>query len=283
MPELPEVETVRRGLARVMEGATIARVVVRRGDLRRPLPAQFAERLAGRRVEALERRAKYLILRLDDGNALLVHLGMSGRMVIDGGNIARFAHDVGPLEAHEHVVVTLANGAVVRYADPRRFGLMDLVAQPALRDHPLLARLGPEPTDPGFDGAALADRLAGRRTPIKAALLDQTVVAGLGNIYVCESLYRAGLSPRRLARTVQGGRADALAAAIHAVLDEAIEAGGSTLRDHRLPSGELGYFQHRFQVYGREGEPCPGCACGRGVRRIVQAGRSTFYCAARQR
>ncbi|MBM3487889.1 MAG: bifunctional DNA-formamidopyrimidine glycosylase/DNA-(apurinic or apyrimidinic site) lyase [Alphaproteobacteria bacterium] len=283
MPELPEVETVRRGLARVMDGATIARVVVRRGDLRRPLPPRFAERLAGRRVEALERRAKYLIVRLDDGNALLVHLGMSGRMVIDGGTIARFAHDVGPLAAHEHVVIALANGTVVRYADPRRFGLMDLVAGAALADHPLLARLGPEPTDAAFDGRALARRLAGKRTPIKAALLDQTVVAGLGNIYVCESLFRAGLSPRRLARTIGGARADALAAAIHRVLDEAIAAGGSTLRDHRLPSGELGYFQHRFQVYDREGEPCPGCDCGRFIRRIVQAGRSTFYCAARQR
>jgi formamidopyrimidine-DNA glycosylase len=283
MPELPEVETVRRGLLAVMEGRRFARVTVRRGDLRRPFPARFAERLVGRTVTTLGRRAKYLIARLDDGNALLVHLGMSGRMVIDGASVGRFAHGSNTGDAHEHVVFEMADGPAIRFSDPRRFGLMDIAAIDALESHPLLAHLGPEPTGEDFTGAVLAARLTGKRTPIKAALLDQTVVAGLGNIYVCESLFMAGLSPRRIAATVQGERADRLASAIRAVLAEAIEAGGSTLRDHVAPSGEIGYFQHRFRVYDREGEPCAGCDCGGAIRRIVQAGRSSFYCARRQR
>jgi formamidopyrimidine-DNA glycosylase len=287
MPELPEVETVRRGLDAALAGRTIARVEVRRSDLRRPLPADFARRVAGRRVLGIGRRAKYLTVSLDDGTVLLAHLGMSGRMVIEPprgpaipppATLLRAAH-----VTHAHVVFEADDGTIVRFSDPRRFGLMELVPAAALDEHPLLAHLGPEPVGNGFDGKALAARLAGKHTPIKAALLDQRVVAGLGNIYVCESLYRARLSPRRLALTVQGGRADRLAAAIRAVLAEAIAAGGSSLRDHVMPSGELGYFQHAFEVYGREGEPCPGCRCGGAVKRIVQSGRSTFYCAVRQR
>jgi len=278
MPELPEVETIRRGLAAVLEGRRIARVTVRRSDLRRPLPAGFAGRVEGRRIIGIGRRAKYLLISLDDDTVLLAHLGMSGRMVIENGAATRAAH-----LTHAHVSFEADDGTIVRLYDPRRFGLMDLVPAAALDAHALLARLGPEPTGNEFDGTLLAARLAGKRTPIKAALLDQRVVAGLGNIYVCESLYRSGISPKRLAKTVQGERAERLAQAIRAVLADAIAAGGSSLRDHVSATGELGYFQHRFEVYDREGQPCPGCDCGKGVRRIVQSGRSTFYCAARQR
>ena len=278
MPELPEVETVRRGLARAMEGRRIDGVRVARRDLRRPLPADFEQRLTGRTVTSVGRRAKYLTVRLDDGGVLLAHLGMSGRMIVDESG-------AGPhgLADHEHVTFVLGNRTFVRFADPRRFGMMDWVAEGALADHPLIAHLGPEPTGTDFDGARLWGLLEGRRTPIKAALLDQRVVAGLGNIYVCESLFQSGISPRRLAANVGPVRAGRLARAIRETLDSAIEAGGSTLRDHAAPDGELGYFQHRFRVYGREGEPCPGCDCGGAVRRIVQSGRSTFYCARRQR
>jgi len=278
MPELPEVETIRRGLAAVLEGRRIARVTVRRTDLRRPLPAGFAGRVEGRRITGIGRRAKYLLISLDDDTVLLAHLGMSGRMVIENGAATRAAH-----LTHAHVSFEADDGTIVRFSDPRRFGLMDLVPAAALDSHVLLAGLGPEPTGNEFDGALLAARLAGKRTPVKAALLDQRVVAGLGNIYVCESLYRSGISPKRLAKTVQGERAERLAGAIRAVLADAIAAGGSSLRDHVSATGELGYFQHHFEVYDREGQPCPGCDCGKGVRRIVQSGRSSFYCAARQR
>lgn len=281
MPELPEVETVRRGLARAMEGRRIDGVRVARRDLRRPLPPDFEERLTGRTVTAVGRRAKYLTIGLDDGGVLLAHLGMSGRMIVDeNGPDARPSH---PLANHEHVTFVLGNRTFVRFADPRRFGMMDWVADGALADHPLIAHLGPEPTGVEFDGDRLWRLIEGKRTPIKAALLDQRVVAGLGNIYVCESLFEAGISPRRLAANVGLARAGRLARAIRETLASAIDAGGSTLRDHVAPDGELGYFQHRFKVYGREGEPCPGCDCGGAVRRIVQSGRSTFYCAARQR
>lgn len=281
MPELPEVETVRRGLARAMEGRRIDGVRVARRDLRRPLPPDFEERLTGRTVTAVGRRAKYLTIGLDDGGVLLAHLGMSGRMIVDeNGPDAPPSH---PLANHEHVTFVLGNRTFVRFADPRRFGMMDWVADDALADHPLIAHLGPEPTGAEFDGDRLWRLIEGKRTPIKAALLDQRVVAGLGNIYVCESLFEAGISPRRLAANVGPARADRLARAIRETLASAIDAGGSTLRDHVAPDGELGYFQHRFKVYGREGEPCPGCDCGGAVRRIVQSGRSTFYCAARQR
>jgi formamidopyrimidine-DNA glycosylase len=283
MPELPEVETVRRGLVPVLEGRRLLGVTARRRDLRFRLPRDFARRLEGRRVEAVGRRGKFLLLHLDDGWVVLIHLGMSGR-------IRCFPAAAGPPPppaAHDHVVFETDAGASLRFNDARRFGFIDLCRAADLPRHPMLSRLGPEPLTDGFDGAGLAARLGGRRTAIKSALGDQSVVAGLGNIYVSESLFRAGLSPKRLADTVKGRRAERLAAAIRAVLEDAIAAGGSTLRDHRRPDGELGYFQHRFAVYGRAGQRCPGCACdvGRtgGIRHIVQAGRSTFYCATRQR
>ncbi len=280
MPELPEVETVRRGLARAMEGRRIDGVRVARRDLRRPLPADFEQRLVGRTVTGVGRRAKYLTIGLDDGGVLLAHLGMSGRMIVDDDGRGRAP---GRFANHEHVTFVLGNRTFVRFADPRRFGMMDWIPEGGLAGHPLLAGLGPEPTGADFDGARLARLLEGRRTPVKAALLDQRVVAGLGNIYACESLFAAGISPRRQAANIGRTRAGRLARAIRETLASAIAAGGSSLRDHAAPDGELGYFQHRFKVYGREGEPCPGCDCGGAVRRIVQSGRSTFYCAARQR
>lgn len=276
MPELPEVETVCRGLAARLLGRRLAGVELRRPDLRRPIPPDFVARVAGRRVERIGRRAKYILLTLDDGTVVLAHLGMSGRMLLTPGR-------PNALDPHDHLVMTTDDGWTVRFNDARRFGLLDLATETTIAGHPLLAGLGPEPLDQAFTGPALAERLAGKQTPIKAALLDQTVVAGVGNIYACEALFRARISPRRLAAHVQGGRADRLAAAIRAVLLEAIEAGGSSLRDHLQPSGELGYFQHRFLVYDREAEPCPTLGCGHVVRRLVQGGRSTFYCAHCQR
>jgi formamidopyrimidine-DNA glycosylase len=280
MPELPEVETVRRGLAPVLEGRTLLRVCVRRRDLRFPVPRRLAAELTGAVVRSLERRAKYILIRFVGGRVAILHLGMSGRIRISHGAPP-------PLETHDHIVLETDGGVTIVFNDPRRFGSLLLSSDNAVADHKLLAGLGPEPLDPTFDGPALAVRLRGRNTPIKAALLDQRTVAGLGNIYVCESLFRAGISPKRRAGTVQGDRAVRLAAAIKAVLNDAIAAGGSTLRDHRRPDGELGYFQHHFAVYGRPGAACPGCSCdiGRtgGIGHIVQTGRSTFYCARRQR
>ena len=276
MPELPEVETVRRGLAPVLDGHRLIRVQARRPDLRRPLPDDFAGRIEGRRVLSCGRRGKYLLIHLDDGRVLIVHLGMSGRILI-------FRDRAPPLDAHDHVIFETDGGVTIRYNDQRRFGLMALARADSLESHPLLAGLGPEPLGNAFGGRILAQRLAHRSSPLKSALMDQSVVAGLGNIYACESLFRAGLSPRRRAGTVGPVRARRLADAIRRVLGEAIEAGGSSLRDHRLPSGELGYFQHAFAVYGRDGESCPGCTCGGAIRRIVQSGRSTFYCPLRQR
>jgi len=280
MPELPEVETVRLGLARVLEGRRLASVRAMRPDLRFPFPDDFEDRLRGRRVERLNRRGKFLLMDLDNGTTLIAHLGMSGRFRIYKSNPPE-------LERHDHVVFDIEGGASVRFNDPRRFGFMDLADTNALADYKMLKNMGPEPLANDFNGPELAIRLKGRRTPVKAALLDQSVVAGLGNIYVAEALFRAGLSPKRTAATVQGGRAEKLARAICDVLGDAIAAGGSSLRDHRQPSGELGYFQHSFAVYGREGEACPGCDCdlGRtgGIRRITQSGRSTFYCAHKQR
>ncbi|ACJ00418.1 bifunctional DNA-formamidopyrimidine glycosylase/DNA-(apurinic or apyrimidinic site) lyase [Rhodospirillum centenum] len=290
MPELPEVETVRRGLEMKIAGRVLVRVAQYRPDLRFPLPERFAARLTGLRVAGLFRRAKYLLIRLE-GSAegplvWLVHLGMSGTLVVRRG-------PPGPPGPHDHLVFETdpppgeAQGWVVTYNDVRRFGFMDLFPEALLDSHPMLACLGPEPLGNGFDAEELSRRLAGKITPIKAALLDQTVVAGLGNIYVCESLFRAGISPRRLAHTVAGRRAGRLVPAIRDVLTEAIAAGGSSLRDYVQSDGELGYFQHSFKVYGREGEPCPGCDCDPvrtgGIARIVQSGRSTFYCPRHQR
>ena len=274
MPELPEVETVMRGLQGPLTGRRLTRVTQRRADLRWPLPENFAARLQGRRVERMERRAKYILAHLDDGMVWLIHLGMSGRIYIGPGPAP-------PAAAHEHVTIETDGGHVVRYEDARRFGMMDLVPGEAAASHRLLAGLGPEPLGNAFNDAVLSAALAGKKTPIKAALLDQTIVAGLGNIYVCEALFRAQISPRRLAHTVAGRRAIRLVPAIRDVLTQAIAAGGSTLRDYVQASGELGYFQHAFQVYDREGKAC--IACTRPIRRIVQSGRSSFFCGHCQR
>lgn len=280
MPELPEVETVVRGLRPHLEGRRLVRVVQRRADLRFPLPENFAARLEGRRVLGVDRRAKYILVRLEGEETLMCHLGMSGRMVLLADNGA-------PLAAHDHVVFETDAGMAIRFNDARRFGMMDLVASDRLTAHRLLCALGPEPLGNQFNGTTLAAALKNRRTPIKAALLDQRVVAGLGNIYVCEALFFAGLSPRRQAYTVQGVRAERLAWAVRDVLMRAIEAGGSSLRDYVQADGELGYFQHHWAVYDREGQACPNCVCelgaGGGVRRRVQSARSTFYCPVRQR
>lgn len=275
MPELPEVETVRRGLALKMTGRRIVEAELRRQDLRRPFPPMLARTLTGAKIGRLARRGKYILIELDDNGTLLLHLGMSGRITAGPGGT--------PHATHDHVVLTLDDGTVVRFNDARRFGLLDYMLRGEEAAHPLLAGMGPEPLEPGFDAPYLAAKLAGKMTPIKAALLDQKVVAGLGNIYVCEALYRAEVSPRRLAAAVTGARVRKLAAAIKATLSDAIEAGGSSLRDYVQADGELGYFQHKWAVYGREGEPCPGCTCKEGVRRIVQSGRSTFFCAKKQR
>jgi formamidopyrimidine-DNA glycosylase len=279
MPELPEVETVRRGLAPKLVDRRIVRVVQRRKDLRLPFPKKFAERVQGRRVLGIDRRAKYLLLRLDDGNTLIAHLGMSGRMTLHDAKSAA-EH---PLDRHDHVVLDTDEGWQVRFNDARRFGLMLLEPDAAVKDHKLFKGLGPEPLDDSFDGAALAARLKGRRTPIKAALLDQRTLVGVGNIYACEALFLAGISPKRSAHTVQGERAERLVTAIKQVLLRSIDDGGSTLRDHVQPGGELGYFQTRFNVYDRAGAICPTPGCARPVRRLVQGGRSTFYCTRCQR
>ena len=278
MPELPEVETVMRGLAARLDGRVIVRAEVRRPGLRWAFPEGLAARLQGARVLGFRRRAKYMLMRLEGGDSVLIHLGMSGRMLIRarGANVAT---------PHEHVVLETDDGWEVGFVDPRRFGSMDLVRTASEDAHRLLAGLGPEPLDAAFSPRVLRAALEGRRTPVKAALLDQRIVAGLGNIYVCEALYRAGISPTKLAGEV-AGRAARLVREIKATLTEAIAAGGSSLRDYVQPSGELGYFQHAWRVYGREGEACAGCPglprC-EGIARMVQGGRSTFYCPVRQR
>lgn len=288
MPELPEVETVRRGLAPALEGRRIRRAIQRRPDLRYPLPERFAERLTGRRVERLDRRAKYILARLEGGEVLLIHLGMSGRFTIHpphgrGEAPGNFHHDAPEGGAgaapHDHIVLDMEDGTRIVYSDHRRFGFMDLIAEADLDANKHLASLGPEPLGNAFSAATLSERLKGRRAPIKAALLDQHTVAGLGNIYVCEALFRAGISPRRMAASVAGPqRSERLARAIREVLNEAIAAGGSTLRDYAHTDGELGYFQHSFAVYDREGQACSKPGCGGTVKRITQSGRSTFYC-----
>lgn len=283
MPELPEVETVRRGLEPVMVGRIIVRTEVRRPDLRWPLPQDMATRLTGQRVERLRRRSKYILADLSSGETLIVHLGMSGRMLISGRQIGEFHHPHPAPQKHDHVVLDLDGGARVTFNDPRRFGAMDLVRTDEAEAHWLLAVLGPEPLGNAFDEDYLAERLRSRNTPIKAALLDQRVVAGLGNIYVCEVLYRAGISPRRKAGRISEARLRAIVPVIREVLREAIEAGGSSLRDYRQADGELGYFQHTFRVYDREGQPCQTPGCGGTVSRIVQSGRSSFYCPICQR
>jgi formamidopyrimidine-DNA glycosylase len=261
-----------------LAGRRILRLTQRRRDLRLPLPPHFAQRIEGRTVTGIERRAKYMLWRLDDGYTLVVHLGMSGRLQLLDGTSSEAAFDT-----HDHVVFDVEGGWQIRFNDARRFGLMLLLRDAEVVGHRLFRPLGPEPLDEAFDGPALAARLKGKRTPIKSALLDQRVLVGVGNIYACEALHQAGISPRRLAHSVAGDRADRLAAAIKDVLRRSIADGGSSLRDHLQPNGELGYFQTHFAVYDREGMPCTGCTCAKGVRRIVQAGRSTFYCPVKQR
>ena len=284
MPELPEVETVRRGLAPAMVGARIEAVELRRGDIRFPFPQKFRERLSGRRIEALDRRAKYLLVRLDSGETLIAHLGMSGSFRIEDAFVGEFHHPRSKDPKHDHVVIHLDNGKVVTFNDPRRFGFMDLATAGGLDAHPRLMGLGHEPLAETFDAARLAALFAGSRAPLKSALIDQKRIVGLGNIYACEALWRARLKPFRPAGDLANARggatkaATALAKAIRAVLEEAIEAGGSTLRDHRQADGELGRFQHHFDVYDREGKPCRRARCGGTITRDARSGRSTFYC-----
>jgi len=286
MPELPEVETVRRGLQPAMEGARFVHVETRRGDLRVPFPKNFVQRIEGQTVIGLGRRAKYLLADLSSGEVLLMHLGMSGSFRVrdngEEGTAGRYHHERATHQAHDHVVFKMSSGAVITFNDPRRFGLMLLIPRNELADHRLMKDIGPEPLGNAFDAALLASACRGKRTSLKAALSDQKVVAGLGNIYVCEALFRARLSPKRMASTIASRdgkpnqRAETLVTAIKAVLSDAIRAGGSSLRDHRRTDGALGDFQHNFQVYDRAGEPCPGCK-GK-IKRIVQGGRSTFFC-----
>jgi len=293
MPELPEVETVKRGLQPVLVGRRIKSAVVRRKDLRVAFPEKLGARLTGRTVLSLRRRAKYILADLDDGETLIVHLGMSGRFTIypagsnEGAMLGEFHHETPEAAAgagkHDHLLLETEDGVRVVYNDHRRFGLMLLELTGGIDEHKLFAGLGPEPLAPPLDGKTLTRLLAGKATPIKAALLDQRVVAGLGNIYVSEALSRAGISPKRAAGTISAQRIAKLAEAVTAVLNDAIAAGGSTLRDHAQPSGELGYFPHSFRVYDREGAPCPTPGCKGVIKRIVQAGRSTFYCAVCQR
>jgi formamidopyrimidine-DNA glycosylase len=288
MPELPEVETVRRGLEPAMVGARIVEVEQRRPDLRFPFPERFAERLAGQTVTSLGRRAKYLLADLSSGEVLIMHLGMSGRFLVEkdgaAGRPGEFHYEAGNGKAHDHVVFRLSNGASVTYNDARRFGFMDLVARSELDACRHFGGMGIEPLGNELSGEAVARLFEGKRTPLKAALLDQRLIAGLGNIYACEALFRAGLHPEAPAGSLadrRGGptsKAHELAAIIRDVLTEAVAAGGSTLRDHAQVDGSLGYFQHTFRVYDREGEPCAAPGCGGTVARLVQSGRSTFYC-----
>ncbi|MEQ6202983.1 bifunctional DNA-formamidopyrimidine glycosylase/DNA-(apurinic or apyrimidinic site) lyase [Sulfitobacter sp. HNIBRBA2951] len=283
MPELPEVETVRRGLAPVMEGAVIARADVNRPDLRWPFPERMAQRLTGQRVERLRRRSKYVLADLSSGETLLIHLGMSGRMLISGDPLGKFVHDHPAPEKHDHVVFHMENGSRITFNDPRRFGAMDLMETAREAEHKLLAVLGPEPLGNDFYDSILVEAFKGRNTPVKSALLDQRIVAGLGNIYVCETLFRAGISPKRKAGRIAAAKVAAMVPIIRDVLAEAIEAGGSTLKDFKQADGELGYFQHSFDVYGREGEACKRAGCDGQIARVVQSGRSSFYCPACQR
>jgi len=274
MPELPEVETVRRGLAPVMEGFVFERVEQRRANLRFPFPDNFAARIEGQTLTRLGRRAKFLDARLSSGERLLMHLGMSGRFTIDGDGSGKFVHDTGGIAKHDHVIFHMSSGHRVIYNDPRRFGFMELVKDG--ETPPRLMKLGPEPLSNEFNAPELRAVIKGKKSKIKAVLLDQHIVAGLGNIYVCEALFRAGVSPRRAAGRLKVSETEDLVRHVKDVISEAIEAGGSSLRDFAAADGDLGYFQHSFDVYGREGEPCK--ACGAPLLRAVQSGRSSFYC-----
>lgn len=282
MPELPEVETVRRGLQPHMEGRVMARVEVNRPDLRWPFPPNMTDRLQGKTITALRRRSKYILVDLDSAETLIIHLGMSGRMQIDEAPTAQF-HDEPPVaQKHDHVVFHLQDGTRIAFNDARRFGAMDLTPTIEVENHWLLNKLGPEPLGNSFNASYLVEALKKKSSPIKTALLDQRVVSGLGNIYVCEVLFRTGISPKRKASNLSAARVASLVPAIRDVLEEAIESGGSSLRDHRQTNGELGYFQHNFAVYDREGAPCRN-ECGTNIFRVVQSGRSSFYCPKCQR
>ena len=278
MPELPEVETVRAGLGPVMEGRVILRAAVNRPDLRFPLPDRMAERLTGARVMGLRRRSKYILADLSSAETLLIHLGMSGRMLVSGAAVGAFHHDHPAPQKHDHVVLDMEGGARITFNDARRFGAMDLMPTAGADTHKLLRDIGPEPLGNQFNESYLAARLKGRAVPIKAALLDQKIVAGLGNIYVSEALFRSGVDPRRAAGTLKAREVSTLVSVIRDVLSEAIAAGGSSLKDYRQADGELGYFQHSFRVYDRAGDPCPTPGCKGGIERIVQSGRSSFFC-----
>jgi formamidopyrimidine-DNA glycosylase len=288
VPELPEVETVRKGLEPYMAGHVIKVADIRRPDLRWPFPENMAERIMGKRVMRLRRRSKYILCDLDSGETLLIHLGMSGRMTISApektGDILGDFHHLHPaLEKHDHVVIDMDNGARITFNDARRFGAMDLLDTKTAEQHKLLNSIGPEPLGNSFDESYFVDAIEGKNTPIKSALIDQRIVAGLGNIYVCEALWRTGISPLIKAGKLSKLRATALVPAIRSVLSDAIAAGGSSLKDYRQTDGELGYFQHSFAVYGREGEPCRKEECKGMIKRIVQSGRSSFYCPKCQR
>ncbi len=283
MPELPEVETVKAGIAPVMEGHVIAKAHVNRPDLRWPFPERMAERLSGQRVLALRRRSKYILADLQSGETLLIHLGMSGRMLVSGHTVGEFHHPHPVPAKHDHVVFEMDTGVRITFNDARRFGAMDLMDTAAQDAHWLIRDLGPEPLGNAFNETYLIARLQGRNTPIKSALLDQRIVSGLGNIYVCEVLFRAGIHPKRKAGQISAKRVATLVPLIRDVLSEAIAAGGSSLRDYRQSDGELGYFQHVFQVYDREGKNCVTTGCDRKIARIVQSGRSSFFCPQCQR
>lgn len=283
MPELPEVETVRRGLDPYMTDHVIAHAAVNRPDLRWPFPPRMAERLTGARVLAMRRRSKYILADLSTGETLLIHLGMSGRMLISGQVIGEYEHPHSAPQKHDHVVLTMDSGVRITFNDPRRFGAMDLIPTDGIDDHQLIKVLGPEPFGNDFSESYLVTALASKNTPIKSALLDQGIVAGLGNIYVCETLFRAGIAPTKQAGALSKKAVQSLVPIIRDVLSEAIEAGGSSLRDYRQTDGELGYFQHSFDVYGREGDACRRDGCAGHIGRIVQSGRSSFYCVKCQR
>ena len=278
MPELPEVETVRRGLKPAMEGQVIVKADVNRPDLRWLFPENMSERLTGKTVLRLRRRSKYVLADLSSGETLLIHLGMSGRMLISGDPLGQFVHEHPAPEKHDHVVFHMSNGSRVTFNDPRRFGAMDLLDTATADKHKLLVALGPEPLGNDFNESVLIAAFENKKSPVKSALLDQGIVCGLGNIYVCEALFRAGISPTRLAKDLIKPRVRSLVPIIRDVLSEAIEAGGSSLKDFRQADGELGYFQHSFDVYGREGEPCRTEGCTNAIERIVQSGRSSFHC-----
>ena len=283
MPELPEVETVRRGLEPAMTGATITKADIRRPDLRWPFPVDMQLRLTGQTVKQLRRRSKYILADLSGGETLIIHLGMSGRILISGDPLGQFHHRHPAPEKHDHVVLDFDNGSRMTFNDARRFGAMDLWPTDAIADHMLLAKLGPEPLSNSFNEAYLHGRFARKSSPVKSVLLDQRVVAGLGNIYVCEALHESGINPTRLAKQISAKRVAKLVPVIRKTLTKAIDAGGSSLKDHRQTDGELGYFQHSFRVYDREGTHCPTVGCTGQIKRIVQSGRSTFYCSQCQR